>query len=118
VIFNQGGSPNSPSNPAPVGPVVWILGTGGGLYSPLLPTGSNAPLSPLSHLVMTPRVLVDAGITTEVRYAGSSPTAPSGVFQINFVVPPVGSYPTTHTVDVGFDGISTNPLQTVSIAIK
>jgi uncharacterized protein (TIGR03437 family) len=118
VIFNQDGSPNSPSNPAPVGSVVWILGTGGGLYSPPLPTGSIAPLSPLSHLVLTPRVLVDDGIKAEVRYAGSSPTAPSGVFQINFVVPPVGSYPTTHTVDVGFDGITTNPLQTVSIAIK
>lgn len=118
VIFNQDGTPNSPTNPAPVGSVVWILGTGGGLYSPPLPTGSLAPLAPLSKLVLTPTILIDDGVPAEVQYAGSSPTAPSGVFQINFVVPPVATPLPLHTVDVAFGPLMTNPLQTVSIAIK
>lgn len=118
VIFNQDGSPNSPSNPAPVGSVVWILGTGGGLYSPALATGTIAPLSPLSRLVLTPTVKIDDGVEAEVQYAGSSPLAPSGVFQINFVVPAVTNILPRHTVDVSFDGITNDPLQTVTIAIK
>ena len=117
VIFNQDGSPNSRLNPAPAGSVVWILGTGGGLYSPPLATGSIAPLSPVSHLALTPKVSVD-GSAAQVLYAGSSPTAPSGVFRINFVVPPVAGYIARHAVNVSFDGLSTNPLQTVSIAIQ
>ena len=98
--------------------MVSIPGTGGGLYSPALAAGSVAPLSPLSRLVLTPVVSIDDGVPAEVRYAGASPTAPSGVFQINFVVPPVGTYLSKHTVDVVFDGSSTDPPHTVSIAIK
>jgi uncharacterized protein (TIGR03437 family) len=118
VIFNSDGSLNSPSNPAPVGSAVWILGTGGGLFAPPIPTGAMAPFTPLSKLALTPTVLIDAGVPAQVQYAGSSPTAPSGVFQINFVVPPVVTYPFPHTVDVTIGPGSTNPLQTVSIAIR
>ena len=117
VIFNSDGSLNSPSNPAAVGSAVWILGTGGGLFTPPIPTGAMAPFTPLSKLALTPTVRIDAGIPAQVQYAGSSPTAPSGVFQINFVVPPVGTYSSTHTVDVTIGPGYTNPLQTVSIAI-
>jgi uncharacterized protein (TIGR03437 family) len=117
VIFNSDGSLNSPSNPAPVGSAVWILGTGGGLFTPPIPTGAMTPFTPLSKLALTPTVLINAGIPAQVQYAGSSPTAPSGVFQINFVVPPVGTYSSTHIVDVTIGPGSTNPLQTVSIAI-
>ena len=118
VIFNSDGSLNSPSNPAPVGSAVWILGTGGGLFAPPIPNGAMAPFTPLSKLVLTPTVRIDDGVPAQVQYAGSSPTAPSGVFQINFVVPPVGTYSSTHTVDVTIGPGSTNPLQTVSIAIR
>jgi uncharacterized protein (TIGR03437 family) len=61
--------------------------------------------------------MIDGGIQAEVRYAGTSPTLPSGVFQINFVVPAVLNYPAVHTVDVNFDGFSSQPLESVSIAI-
>jgi uncharacterized protein (TIGR03437 family) len=118
LIFNQDGSLNSPSNPASVGSVVWTLGTGGGLLSPALPTGSIAPLSPLSYLAQTPTVLLDDGVPATVQYAGASPTLPSGVFQINFVVPPVNNFSNIHTVDVAFGPLATNPLATVMIAIK
>jgi uncharacterized protein (TIGR03437 family) len=117
VIFNSDGSPNSPLNPAPVGSAVWILGTGGGLFTPPIPTGAMTPFAPLSKLALTPTVRIDAGVPAQVQYAGSSPTAPSGVFQINFVVPPVGTYSSTHTVDVTIGPGYTNPLQTVTIAI-
>lgn len=117
VIFNSDGSPNSPANPAPVGSAVWILGTGGGLFIPPIPTGAMTPFAPLSKLALTPTVRIDGGIPAQVQYAGSSPTAPSGVFQINFVVPPVGTYSPTHTVDVTIGPGYTNPFQTVTIAI-
>jgi uncharacterized protein (TIGR03437 family) len=117
VIFNSDGSPNSPANPAPVGSAVWILGTGGGLLTPSIPTGAMTPFAPLSKLALSPTVTIDGGIPAQVQYAGSSPTAPSGVFQINFVVPPVGTSPSTHTVAVTIGPGFTNSFQTVSIAI-
>jgi hypothetical protein len=61
--------------------------------------------------------LMRGSTPAQVQYAGSSPTEPSGVFQINFVVPPVGTYSSTHTVDVTIGPGYTNPLQTVTIAI-
>jgi hypothetical protein len=33
---------------------VWILGTGGGLFTPPIPTGAMAPFAPLSKLALTP----------------------------------------------------------------
>jgi uncharacterized protein (TIGR03437 family) len=116
LIFNQDGTLNSPSNPAAVGSVVWTFGTGGGLFSPALATGSIAPLAPLSYLALPPTVLIDDGTPAQVQYAGSSPTLPSGVFQINFVVPPVNNISNTHTVDIAFGPITTGT--PVTIAIK
>ncbi len=116
LIFNQDGSLNSPSNPAAVGSVAWTLGTGGGVLSPALATGSIAPLSPLSYLALPPTVLIDDGIPATVQYAGSSPTLPAGVFQINFVVPQPATNSNTHTVDISFGPIGTNT--PVTIAIK
>jgi uncharacterized protein (TIGR03437 family) len=117
VIFNQDGTPNSDSNPAAIGSTVWILGTGGGVYSPPLPTGSIAPIAPLSRLVQSVDVKIDDGAEAQVVYAGSSPTAPSGVFQINFVVPQVAFYGQKHFVDVTIGSSYNNPLATASIAI-
>ncbi len=76
------------------------------------------PIAPLSQLVTQPVVRIDDATPAQVLYAGSSPTAPSGVFQINFVIPPMPTYLATHTVDVAFGPIATDPFQTVSIAIK
>ncbi len=114
-IFNQDGTPNSPSNPASVGSTVWILGTGGGVFTPPLPTGTMAPNSQLSYLAPPVSVIVDA-TPALVTYAGSSPTIPSGVFQINFVVPPVSAFLPFHYVDasIGSGGVG----QLVSIAIQ
>jgi uncharacterized protein (TIGR03437 family) len=103
------------SNLAPVGSTVWILGTGGGVFTPSLSTGMMAPLSPLSNLALPVTVTLDGGIPASVVYAGSSPTAPSGVFQINFVVPPVFSGESSHNV---YATIGSVPTGQVSIAIR
>jgi uncharacterized protein (TIGR03437 family) len=115
AIFNQDGSPNSPSNPAAVGSTVWILGTGGGVFTPPLPTGTLAPISPLSYLAPPVTVIIDS-TPAQVTYAGSSPTVLSGVFQINFVVPPVPAYQSVHLIDATIGSWSAS--QQVSIAIK
>lgn len=117
VIFNSDGTPNSPSNPAAAGSAVWILGTGGGAFAPPLLTGAMTPIAPLSQLALPATVWVD-GAMAQVVYAGSSPTAPSGVFQIDFVVPPVAANSATHIVQASIGTGSTYPQQTVSIAIK
>jgi uncharacterized protein (TIGR03437 family) len=115
VIFNQDGTPNSPSNPATVGSTVWILGTGGGVLTPPLSTGTLAPLAPLSHLAPPISVIVDGSTPAQVTYAGSSPTAPSGVFQINFIVPPVSHDLSVHYIDAIVAGSASRE---VSIAIQ
>jgi len=117
IVFNQDGSLNSPSNPAPAGSTVWMLGTGGGLFIPPLATGTLAPLSPLSKLGLPVTVTIDGGDPALVEYAGSSPTAPSGVFQINFVIPPVATAQSIHTVYATIGSVPTSQLQ-VSIAIQ
>jgi uncharacterized protein (TIGR03437 family) len=117
VIFNSDGSPNTPSNPAPVGSEVWILGTGGGAFTPPLTTGTMTPMAPLSQLAQPVQMWVD-GFLAQVVYAGSSPTAPSGVFQINFVVPPVPASAGTHFVEASVGDGPTSSLQAVAIAIK
>jgi uncharacterized protein (TIGR03437 family) len=116
VIFNSDGSPNSPSNPAPVGSAVWILGTGGGAFAPPLTTGTMTPMAPLSQLAQPVTVLID-GALAQVVYAGSSPTAPSGVFQINFIVPPVQASAGTHFVEASVGNAPTSSLRAVVIAI-
>jgi uncharacterized protein (TIGR03437 family) len=115
VIFNQDGTPNSPPNPAWVGSTVWILGTGGGVLTPPLSTGTLAPIAPLSFLPSPVTVIIDGGTPAQVTYAGSSPAASSGVFQINFVVPPVSSYLSVHYIDAIIAG---SAIQEVSIAIQ
>jgi len=115
TIFNSDGSANSPSNPAPVGSTVWILGTGGGVLTPPLATGAMTPMAPLSQLAPPVTVWV-GGLQALVVYAGSSPTAPSGVFQIDFVVPPVAA--ASASVQASIGTASTNPQRTVTIAIK
>ncbi|MEO5923159.1 MAG: SBBP repeat-containing protein [Bryobacteraceae bacterium] len=96
VAINQDGTLNGPAHPAPRGSFVAMWGTGygstnppcvvGGLNQPRaepLRTGVTALLSPTSPEVLNPigRIMLRAD------YAGSAPTLPCGVVQINFQVP-------------------------------
>jgi uncharacterized protein (TIGR03437 family) len=117
AILNQDGTLNSQAHPAKPGDIVAIWGTGGGAISPALETGSFAPLATLSHLTQTPSILIDAGLTSEVTYAGSAPTVVSGVFQINFRVPE-SILPGTHTVDVNIGPASSSPMARVTMEVR
>jgi uncharacterized protein (TIGR03437 family) len=118
-IVNQDGTLNSADHPAKPGDIVSIYGTGGGPYSPPLSTGASAPMSPLSYLTQDVTVKIRAALPAKVLYAGATPTAISGVFQINFQVPEdiKGLLP-PYTVDVTIGGRYTDPLNTAEIAVQ
>lgn len=93
AALNQDGTVNGTDNPAPLGSVVVLFGTGGGDLSPLPETGrlvSGAPL-PLVTLPVSARLL---NRPAAVLYAGAAPGLVSGVLQVNLAVPE----------DLGFTG--------------
>ena len=98
AAVNQDGTRNGPSNPAARGSVISVWGTGFGLIDPACATGGINPDGPVN---------LAAGLSVDITggpeppgyypalYAGSAPTLPCGVEQINLVVPtdaPVGTY--------------------------
>jgi uncharacterized protein (TIGR03437 family) len=83
AAVNQDGTINGPSNPAARGSVVAVWGTGFGLIDPPCATGGLNPPGPVS---------LAAGFGVFISgfpalYAGSAPTLPCGVMQINLLVP-------------------------------
>lgn len=118
AIINQNGSRNSAANPAPAGSVVSIYGTGGGQTNPLSLTGGIAPLTPLAKLKLPVSVILDGVAGAAVLYAGAAPGLISGLFQINFRVPPSLGASATHRVDVKIGTASTEGLISVTIATK
>jgi uncharacterized protein (TIGR03437 family) len=93
VALNQDGTLNGPANPAARGSVVAVWGTGYGQTNPPCQSGGlnlpyAAPLSTgLSALIVSVGPGEGPGLPTPVQYAGSAPTLPCGVVQINFQVP-------------------------------
>jgi uncharacterized protein (TIGR03437 family) len=85
-ILNQDGTVNSAANPAPRGSIVSFYGTGLGAMSPQLNDGNLAISTPYSAPVNSPALSI-GGQTALVLYAGDAPLLPTGVFQINAVVP-------------------------------
>lgn len=82
--INQDGS-STLNNWAPVGSVVALYGTGGGVLNPPGATGQIAGAA-LARIAGPITATVD-GIPTEVLYAGSAPGLVAGVFQINIRIP-------------------------------
>jgi uncharacterized protein (TIGR03437 family) len=113
AILNQDGSYNSDSNPAPVGSVVSLFGTGEGLTTPALPDGALVISTPYSIPNETVTITV-GGQPTDVLYAGAAPFLPTGVLQINARIPAgvTGDAP----VLVSIGGISTS--RKVTVAVK
>jgi uncharacterized protein (TIGR03437 family) len=73
------------ANPAARGEVVVIYATGLGAVDPPVPTGSQAPLSPLSRTVVTPMVTI-GGMSADVLFSGLTPGY-AGLYQINVRIP-------------------------------
>jgi uncharacterized protein (TIGR03437 family) len=93
VAINQDGTLNGPANPAPRGSIVAVWGTGYGQTDPPCQSGGlnlpyAAPLSSgISAIIVSIGPDGEPSLTTPVQYAGSAPTLPCGVEQINFQVP-------------------------------
>ena len=107
--LNQDGTINSPSNPAPPGSIVavWLTGMGSaGGFDNLI---NSATSSPLAISVLGPSA--GPGLTSvAVLYAGSAPDQPSGISQINFVLPAQNNnYSNYMTLEVQTYGVSSTP---------
>jgi uncharacterized protein (TIGR03437 family) len=98
--------------------VVSIFGTGGGATNPASFTGGLALLKPLDTLVLPTAVTIDGVLNAEVQYAGVAPTLISGLFQINFRVPPSLGALATHRVDVQIGNGSTTGRISVTLATR
>ena len=85
TALNQDGTTNSASNPASLGEVVTVYGTGFGATMPISQDGVLAG-SNLLNIALPVNVTV-VGKDALVTYAGSAPNIVSGVSQINFRIP-------------------------------
>jgi uncharacterized protein (TIGR03437 family) len=83
AILNQDYSLNSPTNPAPVGSIVMLYGTGFGTLVPPADAGQPGVLS-ATTLPVTVKI---AGIPAEVTYSGAAPGLPGGLIQTNIRIP-------------------------------
>ncbi len=116
AALNQDGSLNSAANPAMVGQVVILYGTGEGLTTPLQADGQLTPgVEPLPR----PRQRVTVtmgGVECPVLYAGAPPGLVAGALQINVQLP--AGVPTGESVPVVLAvGEALGP-DTVTIAIR
>ncbi|MEZ5366197.1 MAG: hypothetical protein R2748_28640 [Bryobacterales bacterium] len=85
AILNQDNSLNGANNPAAIGDIVALFGTGGGQTEPAGVDGRPAG-APLPALLLPTKAFVD-GIEAEVLYAGPAPTLVEGVLQVNLRIP-------------------------------
>lgn len=87
-MLNQDNSFNTQANPAILGNVVQIFGTGAGLIAPnpgdgrVVPSSGNLPV-----FLNSPVQVRIGGRVAQLQYAGPAPGLLAGVFQINAVVP-------------------------------
>jgi uncharacterized protein (TIGR03437 family) len=82
---NEDGTINTASNPAAPGSLVALFGTGMGATDPPCPTGglnADGPVNLESDLTV-----ILKGQGGPIQYAGSAPTLPCGVVQVNMYVP-------------------------------
>jgi uncharacterized protein (TIGR03437 family) len=80
---------NCGTEPAPVGSVVVVYGTGEGFVAPLPATGSVTGTTNLP-VIVAPVTIKLGGVPldpSDVLYAGPAPTFAAGVIQINFRIP-------------------------------
>ena len=86
AVLNEDGSVNSAENPARLGSIISIFGTGMGLLNPLPQDGEI--ITDAAHLVQLAVHVIFSGLQeADVTYAGAAPTLPAGVIQINVRLP-------------------------------
>jgi uncharacterized protein (TIGR03437 family) len=104
VAFNQDGSLNSPSNPAPAGTVIVVFLTGIGPLDNPVATGAGASGSPLSRATL-PNSATIGGWNSTVDFLGLTPGT-AGVAQADLTVP--GLSPGAYAVVVTVGGVASN----------
>jgi len=127
VAVNQDNTINSSSNPAPIGSVITLYGTGQGQVSPLVPDGAAAPLSPLATTVAVPTsdgktcttsqpsMCVAIGSSFgDVQFSGLAPGY-IGLWQINVKIPQGIAPGGAVSIRVLING---SPSNTVTVAIR
>jgi uncharacterized protein (TIGR03437 family) len=114
AIFNQDGTLNSHANPAARGTIVTLFGTGEGVTTPTLPDGALEISTPYS-MPQSPVIVKFADQNADVKYAGAAPFLPTGVFQINAVIPDSVT-PGDVPITVSIAGIGTT--RTVTVAVE
>jgi uncharacterized protein (TIGR03437 family) len=131
AILNRDGSVNSVNNPAKVGDVVAMFGTGGGMASAPGVTGGYwgtgahtllAPPFPASiDANSSPAVAYIGQVNAPVIYAGTAPTLLSGFFQVNVRIPPGLPNPPPGQAVVSYDtyvSISPGGSNEVTVAVQ
>jgi len=85
AILNQDSSVNSTTNPAAPGSIVSIFATGEGQTNPAGVDGfiTQGPVA----MPLLPVTVQIAGQSAQVLYAGAAPGEPSGVLQVNAMIP-------------------------------
>jgi len=89
AAVNQDGTLNGPNNPAKVGSIISLYGTGFGQTQPAGVTGSLFPLEPamLVPAALMPLEVFIGGVAATIEYAGAAPGQIAGIDQLNVVVP-------------------------------
>ncbi|HXB69941.1 MAG TPA: IPT/TIG domain-containing protein [Candidatus Acidoferrales bacterium] len=94
AVHSQTGDVVDTFNPAAPGESLSLYAVGLGATSPVVPTGSPAPLTPASPTVAAPSLTV-GGISASIQFAGAAP-AQIGIYQVQFTLPlsvPAGNQP-------------------------
>jgi uncharacterized protein (TIGR03437 family) len=97
--------------PAQVGDTLFLYATGLGPVTPSVATGAAATVTTNTN---TPPIVLVGGVNAQVTFAGLAPLFP-GIYQVNFVIPPVASGSTV-ALQIQMGGI-TSPA-TTNIAIQ
>lgn len=97
VVLNEDYTINSPANPARVGSIIILYGTGFGPVTPAVPDGQAASGAASTSNPVTASV---AGVPATVMYAGAAPGIIAGVEQINLQIP--GGVPSNPAAPVVF----------------
>jgi uncharacterized protein (TIGR03437 family) len=127
AAVNQDGKINSSANPAAIGSLITLYGTGQGQVSPAVPDGMPAPVSPLSTTVAVPTsdsrtcttsqpsMCVAVGSAFgDVQFSGLAPGF-IGLWQINLKIPQGVTAGSAVPVRVLINGVPSN---IVTIAVR
>jgi uncharacterized protein (TIGR03437 family) len=86
AALNQDGTINTQDNPAPLGSIVTVFGSGLGALSPTLKTGELSPIPPAGALSQSTLYRICWGCS-DILYLGSAPGQSTSVVQVNVRIP-------------------------------